>query len=93
MKSSKHTFAVSVEVNQATGEVIAVYFRVRKGKSARTQEFANGNLFADYNSNGDLLGVEMLAPCSIRILERVTQSEPETQQFVRRSVPRAMVLA
>lgn len=89
---NKHEFGVSVEVDNETGEILAVYFQVRRGRSARTQEYGEGTVFVDYNGSGELLGVEMLAPCEINVLEQITTDEPEARQFVRRSAPREMVI-
>jgi uncharacterized protein YuzE len=89
----KHDFDVTVEVENATGEVLAVYFRVRKGKSALTKEYARGNVFVDYDSAGQLLGIEMLGPCRISILDKITSNEPEARRFVKRAIPRQMAVA
>jgi uncharacterized protein YuzE len=89
------SFALSVDIDSESGDIQAVYFRVRDGKVAKTKEYAEGAIFADFNSRGRLLGIEMLAPCNISVLERVAaQSEQPAQakQFVRRAVPREMVL-
>jgi len=92
MKSSI-SFDVSIEVDHQTGEVQAAYFRVRKGKTAETREFENGNLFADYDNAGNLLGVEMLAPCKVSVFDRISAPEPHVKKFLKRSAPRDMVLA
>jgi uncharacterized protein YuzE len=92
-KEMKHDFDVNVEVQNQTGEVLAVYFQSRKGKSAETREFDNGRVFADYDKRGRLLGIELLGPTQIAVLDQITMKEPETQRFVHRSVPRQMALA
>lgn len=84
---------MSVEVETSTGRICAVYFRLRKGKSARMQEFDRGNVFVDYNRQGELLGIEMLAPSRISVLDKITMSDPESRRFVQRSVPREMAPA
>ena len=89
---SQISFGVSIEVDQVTGEVQTAYFRVRKGKTAETREFENGNLFADYDNAGNLLGVEMLAPCNVSVFERLSAPEPAVKKFLKRSAPRDMVL-
>lgn len=89
----KNHFGVSIEVDNATGDILAVYFRVRTGKSVRTEEVADGIVFADYNARGELLGVEMLGPCPVSVLEDITSEEPEARRFVSRSAPREMVHA
>ena len=52
MKTDKFSFCVSVETQDQTGKVIAVYFQVRKGKTKTTREYADGNAFADYDKHG-----------------------------------------
>jgi uncharacterized protein YuzE len=91
--TASFSFGMSVEVDNRSGRILAVYFRVRKGKSAETKEFDRGKVFVDYNSAGELLGIEMLAPSTVAVLDRVTKNEPESRQFVRRSVPREMALS
>ena len=68
MSTDKFDFRVSVETRNQTGEVLAVYFQVRKGKTKLTKEHAGGNVFADYDKRGKLLGIEMLAPCRASVL-------------------------
>ncbi|HEX4130582.1 MAG TPA: DUF2283 domain-containing protein [Pirellulales bacterium] len=84
------SFNVNVETRTDTGEVLAVYFRFRDGKSAKTREFADGNVFADYDRGGSLLGIELLAPCSLAVLERIVR--PVTaRRFVRQTIPSSML--
>ena len=92
----KSDFDLSVETDNDTGRVIAVYFQVRKGKAATVREYANGQAFANYNSGGELLGVELLAPCNIRVLDKIANTasvsiRERTKRFLRSSVPREMV--
>ena len=89
---SQISFGVSIEVDQVTGEVQTADFRVRKGKTAETREFENGNLFADYDNAGNLLGVEMLTHCKVSVFERLSAPEPAVKKFLKRSAPRDMVL-
>jgi hypothetical protein len=85
-------FEVSVETDKSTGAILAVYLRLRKGKSARVVELANGNAFADYNSRGKLLGIELLGPCRVTVLDKITRKEPAAvRSFVQRAAPREMV--
>lgn len=46
----------------------AIYVKLRDGKPARTKEFSP-TIFADIDSTGKLLGVEMLRPGSLTIRE------------------------
>ena len=52
------------------------------GSRAETREFDNGRVFADYDKSGRLLGIEMLGPTQIAVLDQITMKEPETQKFI-----------
>ena len=84
-------FRVSIETHDQTGAVLAVYFQVRKGKTKVTKEYAEGNVFADYDKHGHLLGIELLAPCRASVLDRIARHAPE-RRFVRGAVPRGMLV-
>ena len=50
--------------------------------------------FADYGTDGLLLGIELLAPCPVEILERISEKEAEPiRQFLRRGVRKEMISA
>ncbi len=91
MKKPKFSFCVSVETHDETGRVMAVYFQIRKGKTRTTKEYADGNLFADYDHRGDLLGIELLAPCKAAVLDKIAKDTSE-RQFVRDAVPQGMLV-
>ncbi len=91
MKTPKFSFRVSVEAHDQTGEVMAVYFQIRKGKAKTTKEYADGNLFADYDQRGTLLGIELLAPCRAAVLDSIAKGGPE-KRFVRDAIPRGMLV-
>jgi uncharacterized protein YuzE len=93
MMRCKHNFSVSVEVNRLTGEVIAAYFTIRKGKVNETREFAEGRAFADYDSRGRLLGLELLGPCDVAVLEKIPGRDVIAKRFLRTAAPREMVLS
>jgi uncharacterized protein YuzE len=81
-----------IALDKETGQVMAVYFHVRKGRSAETREFDNGNAFADYDTKGRLLGVEVLGPCKVTILDRISRKEPKpVKTFLRSSIPAQML--
>jgi hypothetical protein len=87
-------FEVSVSTDNDTGDILAVYLRLRKGKSAEVVELDDGNAFADYDRRGKLLGIELLGPCEVKVLDKITRKEPVVvRKFVRRAVPREMVPA
>ncbi len=85
---------LEVEVDKNTGKTLAVYFQIRKGKAADVREIVDGVAYANYNRKGLLLGVELLAPCKISILDRIAHKEPiQIKRFLRDSIPRKMALA
>jgi uncharacterized protein YuzE len=89
----KPKFYLSVETDDDTGEVLAAYLRVREGEVADTVELADGRANADYDSEGNLLGVELLAPCDITVLDSIAKEEDEpVRRFFRSSPPRSLVL-
>jgi hypothetical protein len=96
MIAMAHRFHVEIEVEDKTGEVTAAYFQIREGKATKVKEFADGAVFANYNRRGELLGVEMLAPCEVRVLDKIAEQEPkplrkQTKNFLRKSAPLAML--
>jgi uncharacterized protein YuzE len=93
---TKLNFGLSIDTDNASGEVVAVYFQIRKGRSHETREFADGAAFADYNANGELIGIELLAPCRVSIVDQLAANEPlevrrKTKRFLRESGPRRMI--
>jgi uncharacterized protein YuzE len=91
MKKEKFAFRVNIETRDDTGEVLAVYFQLRKGKTKVTKEYADGNVFADYDKDGKLLGIEMLAPCRASVLDKIAGQAP-AKRFVRDVVPCGMLV-
>ena len=92
MKNNGFDFQLSVETNDQTGDVVAVYFQIRKGQSAKVKEYAGGAAFADYDRKGRLLGIELLEPCKASVLSSIAE-QPSAKNFVRNAVPRGMLLA
>jgi uncharacterized protein YuzE len=88
-------FRLEVSFHEATGEPVAAYLRVREGKVAETKEVIEGIAFADYGTDGFLLGIELLAPCHAEQLVGVlSEQEPESvRAFLRSGVRREMVCA
>ena len=97
-KEPKRQFRVEIETEDATGDVLAVYFQVRKGKYDHIKEFEDGAAVADYDKNGYLLGVELLAPCKVKIVDELAKEEPPAwrsniKRFMRSTGPRELVPA
>jgi len=91
-------FGILTTVDNATGELLAVYFRVRRGRVQETREFAEGAAFADYDRHGQLLGIELLSPCRVSIVDQLAANEPaelrqRTKRFMRENGPRFFVAA
>jgi hypothetical protein len=85
---------LSVSVDEQTGNVQAVYFYLRKGTTVETREVSEGRAFADYDDQGQLLGVELLAPCTVTVLDSLVEKEPEPiKNFLRAAAPRELVPA
>jgi hypothetical protein len=94
----KVDFALHVEIERDTGRMLAVYFQIRSGKVASVEEFADGAAIANYSKDGYLLGVELLGPCKIQLLDKLAKHAPpgireKAKRFLRSSVPVEMVLA
>jgi len=85
------SFKMSVETDRATGKLLAAYFKVRNGRVAKTVEYADGSAFADYGEDGKLLGIELLGPCEITVLDRIARKQPKVKEFLRRHIPRQLV--
>lgn len=85
-KPPRFSFNIRVCTNEITGEIIAVYLGVRKGKVAEVRELADGKAFANYDRHGYLLGVELLEQCELSVLDSLDEADA-AKQFLRRSVP------
>lgn len=87
-------FGLEVSFNATTGEPVAAYLRVREGSVATTTEVSEGVAFADYGADGLLLGIELLAPCSLAVMDQLGATEPEpVRRFLRGGPPRELIVA
>ena len=91
-------FGMEITVDEETGKPVSVYFQVRKGRVHETREFANGVAFADYDSHGQLLGIELLGPCRVSIVDQLAANEPasvkrDAKRFMKNSGPRQFIAA
>ena len=93
MTKKKIALRADIEVDEQTGKVVAVYFYIRPGKAAETREYADSRALADYDRQGNLLGIELLGPCEVAILDKISRKEPApVKHFLRGSIPREMAL-
>lgn len=87
-------FSINVTVESGTGRVVAAYFQLREGMSARQLEVQPGRVIADYDADGSLLGIELLGPCSAQVLDSIAAGEPEpVRRFLRDSAPSGLLSA
>jgi hypothetical protein len=87
-------FRLEISYNETTGEPVAAYLRVREGKVVETKEISEGIAFADYGADGILLGIELLAPCGVELLDRISEKEAEpVRRFLQRGVRKEMIRA
>ena len=72
---------------------MAVYFQVRRGRVAKVREFSDGNALVNYNSDGELLGIELLAPCNVSVVDKIAKKDSVVKRFVRSNAPRQMLVS
>jgi hypothetical protein len=97
MMPPKFAFAVGVSTDDSTGEILSVYLNIRKGKADEVVELEEGMAYANYDKHGYLLGIELLEPCSVNVLNKIARKEPaatrnRVKKFLTGSAPREMVL-
>lgn len=51
---------MSTTRNKSTGSVMAAYVGLRGGVAVRTEEILDGKVFADFDYEGKLIGIEIL---------------------------------
>jgi hypothetical protein len=91
---TKPAFKLEASIDEKTGRVVAVYFRIREGAVAETREIKEGDAFADYDADGLLLGIELLGPCEVQVLDAFAQHEPEaTRRFLTGGMPRELIVS
>jgi hypothetical protein len=87
-------FRLEASVDDRTGRMVAVYLRVREGEVATTKEVEPGIAYADYDAQGTLLGIELLGPCDVAVLDSIAEGEPEAvRRFLHGGAPRELVPA
>jgi hypothetical protein len=89
---TKPEFHLEASFDEQTGRTVAVYLRVRAGDVQETKEIEEGVAYADYDAQGLLLGVELLGPCPVELLDRIADQEPEpVRRFLKGGPPRELV--
>lgn len=87
---------ISVCIDDDTGLPLSMYFQIRDGKVDNVLEHCEGNAFANYDKHGKLLGIELLAPCEVKALDKIVVEEPtigrnRIKKFFRTAGPRELV--
>lgn len=87
-------FKLSISAD-ADGALQAAYIRLRGNKIARTKEIVEDVVMADYDGRGQLVGIEILAPVSLKIIARLVDESRRRsfRRFVREQAPNDLVLA
>jgi Protein of unknown function (DUF2283) len=86
--------SLELSLDEKTGGIRAAYLRVHHGEVAETREVSEGRAFADYTDDGTLLGIELLGPCTVELLDRVSAKEPEPiKRFLRGGPPHELIRA
>jgi uncharacterized protein YuzE len=89
----KVTLGLELSINEQTGKPRAAYLQVRTGDAAETREIAPDKAYADYDSEGRLLGVEFLAPCAVTVVDQFTVDQPaNVREFLRSVQPRELLV-
>ena len=93
MRTKPVGLEVSVSARQ-DGTLEALYIRLTNRKIARTKEIVQDQVLADYDSKGDLVGIEVLAPVKLSTLSRLV-APPKRKTFnkvLRQAAPEELVL-
>lgn len=88
------TFELSVS-GRNDGTVEAAYICLSPHSAVtKTVEVKRNELLADFDSKGNLVGVEILAPVKLRKIASLVKKPVKTpfRTFIRKSVPRELVL-
>lgn len=74
------------------GKLVAGYIHLRKAKTTRTKVIVEDTVLADYDSRGNLVGIEILGPVRIKLLARLVDSSQRDafRRFARASLPPAL---
>lgn len=69
---------IRFEMDNDDKQILALYAQIRDGVVFRTVEIAEGACYADEDEQGNLLGVEMLAPGNVQIhVNKVADHYPQ----------------
>src|SRR5438477_453348 len=77
------------------GTLEAAYIRFRRAKVKETREVIEDTLLADYDDNGELLGLEILARVKLSKLANLVEASrrPSFRKFIKSAAPPDLVTA
>ncbi len=84
-----------ISVSDAGEGALIAYIGDEATPVARTEQIIEATLLADYDEDGELVGIEVLAP--VRLADVVALVTPEEREplavFLRQSAPRELLVA
>ncbi len=92
MRMESSTTELKLSCDAKTGRFIAAYFKIREGKSVKTVEISEGAAFADYDADGQLLGIETIGSCDISAPNRLFTQEPIREFIEERGIGSAILI-
>ena len=87
MTSNYSMTDLKISCDEASGRFRGAYFRIRAGKCVKTVEISEGSAFADYDSEGCLLGIEAIGPCEISTPNQLQDGNIALPREVLENVP------
>ena len=94
MKKHKETVGFELSVSgRDDGTIEAAYVYLSKNKVTRTKEVVEDVLMADYDSKGQLVGIEILAPIQVSEIAKLVKRPQKTPfiKFLRQTAPQEFV--
>jgi uncharacterized protein YuzE len=88
-------FEVSIS-GRDDGTIEAAYIQISTDPVHRTKEIRKDIILVDYSDEGELVGIEILAPVRMsELVKLVKKKQPKhgLKKFIASSVPRELVLA
>jgi uncharacterized protein YuzE len=85
-RSPRQGFDISIHARE-DGSLVAAYIQLREGTSVRTETILKNALLVDRDESDRVLGIEILAPVTLLVLQQVADHlEPEEQAAYRNFV-------
>ena len=73
---------IRIERDNEDNQILAIYVKFREGLVYRTVEIKEGACYADEDSGGNLLGIEVLASGELRVnLKQIAERYPQEEDL------------